>query len=228
MGASKRLIEDPVAHVEVYLDDGYVSRGGYYYRHSRGQSGRRLSHEAFTLSALIVGGHVGRRARSFHESVASLDLGHVPGTPLADTTETEREALAAAIATVGQWDGFAASSASKLLHPARPRSIPVLDREAIGGAYARAHWTGGKASSRSILYAELPAVLNVFHGDLTSQGNEASWAVLERHTNRQFTRLQLLDMVWWVHYRRTSGNRERVGLERRHLTASSPAHAPPR
>ncbi len=203
LGAGRHVIDDPAGHVERYLDEGYVSRGGYYYRGSRGEDGSRISHEAFTLSCMIVGSHVGRRAISFHQRGGELNLRTVPTTPLQATGVAERRALSDAITAVGAWDGFAASAASKLLHPTRPAGIPVLDRESIGGAYVSATWSG-RAISRSILYRELPGVLGLYYDDLTQPGNREGWSVLERYTRGEFTRLQLLDMVWWVHYRNTS------------------------
>lgn len=203
LGASKRHIDDPVEHVQAYLDASFVKRGGYYYRNSRGVEGHSLPHELFTLSSMIVGSHVGLRARSFHEQASNFELSKVPKTPLEKAGEEELAALAEAIVAVARWDGFAASAASKLLHPARPAGIPVLDRDAIGGAYTRAEWQGGPTPPRSIYYSELVEVLRLYQGDLTEPSNEEAWQKLGRHTSASFTRLQLLDMVWWVHFRRT-------------------------
>jgi formate dehydrogenase maturation protein FdhE len=48
--------------------------------------------------------------------------------------------VASFIAAVTDWEGFAASVATKVLHKKRPKLIPILDNEAIFGAYMNLKW----------------------------------------------------------------------------------------
>jgi hypothetical protein len=55
--------------------------------------------------------------------------------PLEETSAGERAQVASFIAAVTDWEGFAASVATKVLHKKRPKLIPILDNEAIFGVY---------------------------------------------------------------------------------------------
>ena len=44
------------------------------------------------------------------------------------------------IAAVTDWEGFASSVATKVPHKKRPKLIPILDDEAIFGAYMNPKW----------------------------------------------------------------------------------------
>ena len=60
--------------------------------------------------------------------------------PLEETSAGERAQVANFIAAVTDWEGFAASVATKVLHKKRPKLIPILDNEAIFGAYMNPKW----------------------------------------------------------------------------------------
>ena len=69
-----------------------------------------------------------------------LDLSRFPGKPLELSTPAERRFLAEQIAIMTEWDGFGASLATKVLHKKRPALIPVMDNQAIFGAYMNPDW----------------------------------------------------------------------------------------
>jgi biotin operon repressor len=61
--------------------------------------------------------------------------------------------LADLIVEVAAWRGFAASVATKILHKKRPALIPILDNQAIFGAYLNPKWPT-QPSSRDSVYAK--------------------------------------------------------------------------
>jgi Family of unknown function (DUF6308) len=61
--------------------------------------------------------------------------------------------VASFIVAVTGWEGFAASVATKLLHKKRPKLIPILDNEAIFGAYMNPKWPE-KLASTDCVYAK--------------------------------------------------------------------------
>lgn len=205
LGASRQAIDDPAGLVGWYLDERNVRHGGHFYRETRRDDGSALTCRSFVVSLLVAGGHVALRARSFQANADSFDLAGVPAVSLAEANEGQLGQIAEAIEEVARWPGFGTSTASKLLHAARPQTVPVLDREAIGGAYLRPEWTGVRIVRRPVLYAELVPALRVYVTDLAAGRNQPAWRLLEKHTEGRYSRLQLLDMVWWSHYRQGRG-----------------------
>jgi hypothetical protein len=57
------------------------------------------------------------------------------------------------IAAVTDWEGFASSVATKVPHKKRPKLIPILDNEAIFGAYMNPKWPE-KLASTDCVYAK--------------------------------------------------------------------------
>ena len=51
---------------------------------------------------------------------------------------------------MASWDGFAASVATKILHKKRPALIPILDNQAIFGAYMNPQWPSKPSRADSI------------------------------------------------------------------------------
>ena len=58
--------------------------------------------------------------------------------------------VASFIAAVTDWEEFAASVATEVLHKKRPKLTPILDNEAIFGAYMNPKWPEKLASTDSI------------------------------------------------------------------------------
>ena len=79
-----------------------------------------------------------------------VDLRELPDVPLERTTDEERDQVARLIATVAGWTGFAASVATKVLHKKRPRLIPILDNQAIFGAYMNPRWPQAPSLAESV------------------------------------------------------------------------------
>jgi hypothetical protein len=100
---------------------------------------------------ILINSRVGYRAyKSVQDLGPTLDLSILPSGPLEVTTEADRAAVADLIARVASWPGFAASVASKVLHKKRPGLIPVLDNQAIFGAYLNPMWPDSPSSQDSV------------------------------------------------------------------------------
>ena len=199
LAVSRQLIPEPLAHIDAY--ELKVKQGPYFYREVHRSASSALTDRAFIMSTLIAGGHVAKRARSFLTRAADFDLSTIPSVPLQRCNDEQCEAIAAGIREVAAWDGFGTSTASKLLHVVRPHTVPVLDRESIGGAYLCADWAPGIRRWNAVGGAQLTDVLGTFASDLKFRANRPAWRLLEEDTEGHYTRLQLLDMVWWSHYK---------------------------
>jgi hypothetical protein len=136
-------------------------------------------------------------ARRGHE----VDLRLMPDAALEQTTADERERIADLVATVAQWPGFAASVATKVLHKKRPRLIPILDNQAIFGAYMNPQWPQRRAFAESVKSnPRIKEALDWIAFDLTRPENATVWQRL--HTlEPSRSRIQLFDSIWWMYFR---------------------------
>ena len=152
---------------------------------------------------ILINSRVGPAAfKSAQDHGAQLDLAKLPDMPLEEASVDMRGQVARLIADVAGWDGFAASVATKVLHKKRPRLIPILDNQAIFGAYMNPHWPGQRSATDSV-YAEarIRDALEWISADLTRQENTDAWAALSAIEPTR-SRIELFDMVWWEHFRR--------------------------
>ena len=140
--------------------------------------------------------------KSAQDRGPDLDLAKLPDMPLEETSADVRGQVARLIAEVAGWDGFAASVATKVLHKKRHRLIPILDNQAIFGAYMNPKWPEQRSAMDSV-YAEarIRAALEWIWTDLTRPENTDAWPALSRIEPKR-SRIELFDMVWWVHFRR--------------------------
>jgi hypothetical protein len=152
---------------------------------------------------ILINSRVGPTAfKSVQDHGAKLDLAKLPDTPLQAASAEERDKVAALIAEVARWSGFAASVATKILHKKRASLIPILDNQAIFGAYMNPCWPGQQSSIDSV-YAEarIREALEWIWADLTRPENTGAWAALSAIEPKR-SRIELFDMVWWMHFRR--------------------------
>jgi hypothetical protein len=130
-----------------------------------------------------------------------LDLTALPAKPLEDTNTKERRQIAELVARMASWSGLAASVATKVLHKKRPALIPILDNQAIFGAYMNTHWPTQRSSADSIYtVARIDDAIECIANDITREDNVAAWdelARLEPHRSR----IEHFDMVWWMYFR---------------------------
>lgn len=118
-------------------------------------------------------------AMSVIQYSAGLDLMALPSCALESTVEDERQRVAALVATVARWGGFGTSTATKVLHKKRPALIPILDNQAIFGAYLDPRWPGRPSSQDSVYGAQaVRAALDRLVVDLTRPENGLAWEAL--------------------------------------------------
>ena len=161
----------------------------------------RLLPEDLAVTILINSQVRAAAFKSAQDLSPTLDLGQLPDVALEDSSPTDRAAVAALVAQVADWPGFATSVATKILHKKRPRLIPILDNQAIFGAYMNPRWPTRPASTESVYAdARIRAALEWVAMDLTRSENAGTWAAL-REIEPARSRIELFDMVWWVHFR---------------------------
>jgi hypothetical protein len=139
--------------------------------------------------------------RSLARQGGEIDLAVLPEIPLEETSKEEREQVARLVATVAAWPGFAASVATKVLHKKRPRLIPILDNQAIFGAYMNPRWPQTPSRADSVkAQARINEALDWIAFDLTRRENARVWLALEQREPSR-SRIQLFDSIWWMHFR---------------------------
>jgi hypothetical protein len=130
-----------------------------------------------------------------------LDFASLPAVPLEESSDTDRDRIAEIIAQMAEWPGFAASVATKVLHKKRPATVPILDNQAIFGAYMNADWPNRPSATDSVYSRNrIREALEWIRTDLTSPVNRAAWAELQQLEPAR-TRIELFDMVWWMYFR---------------------------
>jgi hypothetical protein len=121
----------------------------------------------------------------------SLDLASCPDKPLEDTTAEERQRLAELIGTMTSWPWVGASLATKTLHKKRPNLIPVLDNQAIFGAYMNPAWPEQRSLAETIkATGRINEALEWISSDLTRPENSESWAALAQQEPER-TRIEI-------------------------------------
>jgi len=200
-GASRidRIVEDVDELLYRYRQD----TGCYYLDYKPTTPSDRVVPEDIGVT-LLVNSQVGWRAfYSLMEHAGEIDLALLPRKPLDETKSTDRDVVAALIARMAQWPGFAASVSTKVLHKKRPDLIPILDNQAIFGAYMNPDWNPPKRLARSDSVKSekwIREALDWIAFDLNRPENVAAWEQL--HTIEPArTRIQLFDSVWWMYFR---------------------------
>jgi hypothetical protein len=144
---------------------------------------------------------------------SGLDLSTLPAIALELSGDDERQRVAELISTVAHWRGFGTSTATKVLHKKRPTLIPILDNQAIFGAYLKPRWPGRPSSQESVYGVQVVrAALDRLAIDLIRPENRTAWESLARMEPAR-SRIELFDMVWWMYFRELEPVR-RSGLGR--------------
>lgn len=151
---------------------------------------------------ILINSRVAARAfKAVQDHGAEILLMNLPRMALEDTTDEQRQEVASLITAVAQFPGFAASVATKVLHKKRDQLIPILDNQAIFGAYMNPAWPDQRSKVDSVKSGpRIREALDWIHTDLNRPQNASTWAKLaELEPNR--SRIQLFDMVWWSYFR---------------------------
>jgi hypothetical protein len=172
----ERRLRDPVGLLLSYRED----EGTRYLNHVPITPTDAVLPEDLAVT-LLINSRAGYRAfKSIQDLGPSLDLGRLPDVALEDSTSDERDAVAGTISQVAHWLGFAASLATKVLHKKRPAPIPILDNQAIFGAYMARSWPRQRSSQDSV---QDPRRIRDAHErmsiDLTRPENGGVWPLLQ-------------------------------------------------
>ena len=99
------------------------------------------------------------------------------------------------------WPWIGASLATKTLHKKRPRLIPILDNQAIFGAYMNPHWPDRRSATDTIkATVRIREALEWIAQDLNRPENSDTWSALGE-IEPERTRIELFDCVWWIYFR---------------------------
>jgi hypothetical protein len=151
---------------------------------------------------LLMNSRVGLKAyQSLLEHGNSINMTDLPDKPLELTSPEERSQVAELIARTAQLPGFAASVATKVLHKKRPKLIPVLDNQAIFGAYVNLNWPGKPAHGDSVKdKGRINQALEWIYFDLNRLENADAWKRLQAIEPAR-SRIELFDSIWWMYFR---------------------------
>lgn len=156
--------------------------------------------EDLAVTMLINSRVAAQAATSVCRHGQTLDLRALSDKPLAETTETDRQTVAELIGEMASWPWIGASVASKTLHKKRPALIPVLDNMAIFGAYMNPRWPQQPALADTVkAVPRIRQALDWIASDVSRAENESVWRQLQE-IESQRTRVELFDMVWWMHF----------------------------
>jgi hypothetical protein len=192
--------------------------GQLYLEHKPVTAPDRLVVEDLAVTMLVNSRVAAGAATSVFKLGALLDLGSLPDKALEDTTDRERQAVARIIGSIASWRGFGASLATKTLHKKRPRLIPVLDNQAIFGAYMNPQWPGKPSSTATVKNVPMiKKALDWIAYDLVRSDNQSTWSQMQA-LDRDRSRIELFDMIWWMYFRQV----EPLGQ-----VGSRPRSAPP-
>jgi hypothetical protein len=193
-----RVANDAPALLIAYRDDS----GASYLDFEPSTPADSLLPEDLAVT-ILINSRVGPRAfQAVQQRARELDLASLPSVPLEESSDGDRDRIADIIAQMAEWPGFAASVATKVLHKKRPAAIPILDNQAIFGAYMNADWPDRPSATDSVYgWDRVREALEWIWTDLTFLGNRDAWPELaELEPTR--TRIELFDMVWWMYFRR--------------------------
>jgi hypothetical protein len=151
---------------------------------------------------LLMNSQVGWRAfQSLQKHGFSIELANLPIKPLEQTSVEERKQIASVIADLAQYPGFAASVATKVLHKKRPALIPILDNQAVFGAYMNPEWPQKPAIRDSIRDGNMIGLaLDWIYYDLNRSENKNVWSSLSEIEPKR-TGIELFDCVLWMYFR---------------------------
>jgi len=151
---------------------------------------------------ILISSRVGPAAfKSVQAHGASLKFVDLPLVTLEESSSEQRGLVADFIARMTAWPGFGASVATKVLHKKRPELIPILDNQAIFGAYMYSSWPEKKSLWDTVKSRDrMKEGLDWIHHDLTRAENAGIWPKLHELEPTR-ARNELFDMVWWMYFR---------------------------
>jgi len=198
-GECLRIIPDAEGWLIKYRHD----IGLYYLNHLPATSPNSITLEDLAVTLLMNSRAGSSAAVSISRFGHDVDLTEIPDTLLEETASEDRDRTADLIARLSNlpFHGFGASLATKLLHKKRPRLIPVLDNQAIFGAYMNAFWPSSPAGQDTVKSkVRIREALESIYYDITRDENLELWPQLSTIEPSR-SRVELFDMIWWIYFR---------------------------
>jgi hypothetical protein len=157
---------------------------------------------------------------------AAVDLRSLPDKSLEETIDEERQLVADVIGTMTSWPWVGASLATKTLHKKRPTLIPILDNQAIFGAYMNPVWPGKPSLTETVKAVQrIKEALDWIAYDLTRAENETVWPQLQA-IEPERTPIELFDCVWWMYFRQVEPVAPAASAAKASQVAASATPAP--
>jgi len=198
LGVNDHLIENADALLLAYRSDPGYS----YYCYKPRTPPERVVVEDLAITLLMNSRADLKAALSLVQNGHLINLSILPQKPLEQTSVQEREIVASVISSLATLRGFAASLATKLLHKKRPALIPILDNQAIFGAYLNPAWPTHRSSQDSVKdLNRIISALNQIAFDLTRPENIPVWEQLQQ-IEPHLTRIEIFDSIWWMYFRK--------------------------
>jgi hypothetical protein len=175
--------------------------GQLYLEHEPVTPRDHLLVEDLAATMLVNSRVAARAATSVYRNGATIDLRSLPNKALEETTHEERQLVADVIGTMTSWPWVGASLATKTLHKKRPALIPILDNQAIFGAYMNPLWPEKRSLMDTIkAVPRIKEALDWIAADMTRFENASVWPQLHA-IEPERSRIELFDMVWWMYFR---------------------------
>ncbi len=198
LGVNDHLIENADTLLLAYRSDPGYS----YYCYNPRTPPERVVVEDLAITLLMNSRADLKAALSLAQNGHLINLSILPQKPLEQTSVQEREIVANVIYSLATLRGFAASLATKLLHKKRPALIPILDNQAIFGAYLNPAWPTHRSSQDSVKdLNRIMSALNQITFDLTRPENIPVWEQLQQ-IEPHLTRIEIFDSIWWMYFRK--------------------------
>jgi hypothetical protein len=214
-------IDRQVPEVEALLRDWREKErdfGQLYLEHKPATPGDQLLVEDLAATMLVNSRVAACAATSVYRHGATIDLQSLPEKALEESTDEDRQQVADVIGTMTSWPWVGASLATKTLHKKRPGLIPILDNQAIFGAYMNPLWPEKRSLMDTVkAVPRIKEALDWIAADITRSENAPVWRQLHA-IEPERSRIELFDMVWWMYFRLVVGPKQ-VGSADRGLVA---------
>ena len=194
---------DPPSLVSWYLGPHGPAGGRRYYERSDVLTGSpdHVGLADVGWAVLLAGGPRYQAAARLIDSPISVES--VPSAPLHTLSSTQRAAIASCIGTFltqkpGPATHIGVSLATKMVHPKRRASVPVVDNQTIYRRFMVPGWKPGATDGIGTPGAKgVAGCIGRIHACVADPSNASGWTALESDPRfSRFTRIELFDMGW--------------------------------
>jgi hypothetical protein len=200
-GQMNRVLENADILLRNYPKKEFGDTGYQYIKYQPITPKNELFPEDLAVILLVNSNATYKAFQSIQAYRNTIDIGSLPQKSLEEADESEIESLAQFIAKVANWTGFGSSLATKVLHKKRPELIPILDNQAIYGAYMNRFWPEKRSLQDTVKDRRIiEKALKWIRYDLNRPENRVVWPRLQE-VEPTFTLIELFDCVWWTYFR---------------------------